>query len=388
MAIVIRNICLLTLLLFGGQALFAQHTGINTQTPDDSSILEVVATDKGMLIPRVDLTSITLDLDGMAGQAESLLVYNIGSTLASGFYYWDGVQWKKLDSSEQVDPEIDELLCNQATLDPSTFTAGVAYTGIMKVPYTGGNGGNYGEGDWIASTGNTGLQVRLKPGTLEYGNGFLVYDVEGTPVSDSPSGASFDLEFGTSNPQSCTATVGETEVANIGEIATLGPLIATSEDGVDGFHRVLTSQDGKFSVRVFVPPGTILANADLQLRSNDGAKTIMWNGHVSYQGGNLGTASNAFSLPVEGQWYGNVGLQGDGEVWVGADAGAAWGDPDVYFVAPEQRTYMWTSTDIADRTMYVLKFMMGAPNSNLVADETNAAQTKAYLHIQQVTAAD
>ena len=72
--------------------LFAQ-TGIGTTTPHSSAKLEVSASDKGFLPPRVTLTSAT-DITTIASPAEGLMVYNVGSVgLQAGYYYWNGSIW-------------------------------------------------------------------------------------------------------------------------------------------------------------------------------------------------------------------------------------------------------------------------------------------------------
>jgi hypothetical protein len=69
------------------------QTGIGTTTPNASAKLEVFATNKGFLPPRVTLTS-TTDATTIASPAEGLLVYNIGSVgLQAGYYYWNGANW-------------------------------------------------------------------------------------------------------------------------------------------------------------------------------------------------------------------------------------------------------------------------------------------------------
>ncbi|MCS4302866.1 hypothetical protein [Chryseobacterium sp. BIGb0232] len=55
--------------------LFSQ-VGINTTTPNPSSILDVVSTNKGLLIPRVSLTGNT-DVITIPNPANGLLVYNL-----------------------------------------------------------------------------------------------------------------------------------------------------------------------------------------------------------------------------------------------------------------------------------------------------------------------
>ena len=67
----------------------AAQTGIGTTTPHASAKLDVSATNKGFLPPRVTLTSNT-DAITIPSPAEGLLVYNLGSVgLQAGYYYWN-----------------------------------------------------------------------------------------------------------------------------------------------------------------------------------------------------------------------------------------------------------------------------------------------------------
>ena len=69
------------------------QTGIGTTTPHASAKLDVSATNKGFLPPRVTLTSNT-DVATIPSPAEGLLVYNLGSVgLQAGYYYWNGANW-------------------------------------------------------------------------------------------------------------------------------------------------------------------------------------------------------------------------------------------------------------------------------------------------------
>ncbi len=78
-------------LLFSMQVI--AQTGIGTTSPDPSAKLEVNATNKGFLPPRVTLTSAT-DNTTVPNAAEGLLVYNKGSVgLQAGYYYWNGANW-------------------------------------------------------------------------------------------------------------------------------------------------------------------------------------------------------------------------------------------------------------------------------------------------------
>lgn len=78
--------------------------GINTPTPNVYAALDISSNNKGFLAPRVDLTSLTFDLnsDGdndLSNQPEGLLVYNTGSVFSKGYYYWSGTKWDNLSVS-------------------------------------------------------------------------------------------------------------------------------------------------------------------------------------------------------------------------------------------------------------------------------------------------
>ena len=71
---------------------FAQ-TGIGTSTPHASAKLEVNASNKGFLPPRVSLTDI-YDQTTIPSPATGLFVYCKGDAgLAAGYYYWNGNAW-------------------------------------------------------------------------------------------------------------------------------------------------------------------------------------------------------------------------------------------------------------------------------------------------------
>lgn len=65
--------------------------------PDASAMFDVSATDKGMLIPRVALTS-TAASAPITSPLTSLLVYNTAavSDVTPGYYYWNGTTWTRL----------------------------------------------------------------------------------------------------------------------------------------------------------------------------------------------------------------------------------------------------------------------------------------------------
>lgn len=80
------------LILFISSSLFAQ-TGIGTNTPHISAKLEVNASNKGFLPPRVSLTGV-YDAMTILSPATGLLVYCTGTGgLPLGYYFWNGTAW-------------------------------------------------------------------------------------------------------------------------------------------------------------------------------------------------------------------------------------------------------------------------------------------------------
>jgi len=92
-----KNLILTLVLASFSTIAFAQNVGINTTgaTPDASAALDIDYPDKGLLIPRVALTS-TTDVATIPAPATSLLVYNTNAAMtggALGYWYWDGAAW-------------------------------------------------------------------------------------------------------------------------------------------------------------------------------------------------------------------------------------------------------------------------------------------------------
>jgi hypothetical protein len=104
----------------------AQNIGINTVTPDASSILDITHTTRGLLIPRIVLTATNVAAPVVA-PATSLLVYNTNTTVGvngvmPGYYYWDGLQWASLSTP----PPTTNTLTNATNTITSTVDGVVA----------------------------------------------------------------------------------------------------------------------------------------------------------------------------------------------------------------------------------------------------------------------
>lgn len=180
------------------------QVGVGTTSPNASSILEINSTDKGVLLPSVNLTSNTMDLDanGSTTQPVGMIVYNSGSTLTKGFCYWTGTEWRSINHSSLASGTLGSLLCNTATLSPDSYTNGTPYSGTLTISYTGSNGGLYAA---QSLTAVNGLTASLVAGNFSLGSGTLTYSIAGTPTVTSPTTTTFPIAIG---GKTCSAVVG------------------------------------------------------------------------------------------------------------------------------------------------------------------------------------
>ena len=109
------NLTLLALAL-SANGLYAQQ-GFGTNQPSKVAVIDMQSESKGLLIPRVSLTSLTVfspvrgETATNVGKTNSLLVYNtatVGATIKPGYYYWttDGTtpnsSWKRLLANDDA----------------------------------------------------------------------------------------------------------------------------------------------------------------------------------------------------------------------------------------------------------------------------------------------
>lgn len=98
-----KKVILIFNLVFISSLMMAQNTGLNPTgtNPDNSAALDIDYPDKGLLIPRVALSS-TTDISTIPSPATSLLVYNINASMTNGgtgFYYYDGTKWTQVGAA-------------------------------------------------------------------------------------------------------------------------------------------------------------------------------------------------------------------------------------------------------------------------------------------------
>ena len=107
-----KKITIILIVLFT-QVAFSQ-VGVNTTSPDPSSMLDVSATDKGVLVPRVSLSNVTTTtLDGTNTAATGLLIWNSNAATVGGngvgFYFFNGTQWMPITQTPTIDHDFYEV---------------------------------------------------------------------------------------------------------------------------------------------------------------------------------------------------------------------------------------------------------------------------------------
>ena len=89
--------------LFISVSVFAQN-GVKISnaagTADPSAMLDIVSANKGVLFPRMSLTSLTANSSPVTNPQAGLVIYNTGSVAvpATGLYFWNGSSWVFLNT--------------------------------------------------------------------------------------------------------------------------------------------------------------------------------------------------------------------------------------------------------------------------------------------------
>ena len=179
----IKKVFISCILLLGVQMSYSQ-VGIGTSTPDNSSVLEVSSTSKGVLFPRMT----TAQRDAMVNPAKGLTIYNLDEDcLQINFGTTNNSDWSCVNglSSSTVDNDCD------SNGFEGVYVNGVALTTSNKFSVTITNNSfntvdmNFSTDD-LELSGVNGLSVNsvnLSSATIIAGSSQIIeYSLTGTPV--------------------------------------------------------------------------------------------------------------------------------------------------------------------------------------------------------------
>jgi hypothetical protein len=200
-----KKITLIVLVLF--TALGYAQVGVNTNSPDASSALDIESTTGGILIPRLTDTQ----RDAILAPATGLMIYQTNQT--SGFYFYDGTAWTKIDG----------VVGPQGDVGPAGAQGNQGAQGPIGPAGNQGNQGAEGLAGPIGPVGPAGNQGAQGPAGADS-------TVPGPVGQVGPTGAQGPIgPAGNQGNQGAEGLAGP-----IGPVGPTGPIGPTGNQGAQG----------------------------------------------------------------------------------------------------------------------------------------------------------
>ncbi len=149
------------LLLIIAQTIYAQ-VAIGKTTVNSSAVLDVASTtNKGVLLPRVDIVDVLSNTSPINSPAEGLVVYNKGNSISPGVYIWKNNMWNLLSDTYNL---VSYMMLQRTT--DYTILGGLA-NGTYK---------NFNDAAFTTVSNNIGASYNTSTGviTLPGNSGYLI----------------------------------------------------------------------------------------------------------------------------------------------------------------------------------------------------------------------
>lgn len=143
------KIILITIIVLGVSFAMTAQVVIGDNTIDNGAIFQLKSDDKGLLIPKVPLTSRNDVTTISPALVEGLWVYNTANAgsgkdrVSPGFYFWDGSDWEKMFNEgftvqyEQTETERAQDVTTTYTIPGLDQDFVAPYTGTYEIHVTG-----------------------------------------------------------------------------------------------------------------------------------------------------------------------------------------------------------------------------------------------------------
>ena len=248
-----RKITLIILMLF--TALSYAQVGVNTNTPDASSALEIESTTGGILIPRMTETQ----RDAIVSPASGLMIYQTDQDF--GFYFYNGTQWTSVGMSGPQGPQGPQGIQGETGATGATGPQGLAGTDGAQGPIgTTGPAGPQGD------QGLQGIQGATGPQGLAGADG---EDGAQGPIGNTgPAGAQGDQGIqGIQGPQGLAGVDGAD--------GNDGNGIASTVDNNDGTFTLTFDDNTTFTTSDLTgPEGPLVSGTNGQTLYNNGTEWV------------------------------------------------------------------------------------------------------------------
>jgi len=335
------------------------NVGIGTNSPDASAILELQATDKGILIPRTDTNLVIAPATG-------LLIYE---TADNTFYYFDGTYWVAFGSGTPGPPGADgalnawSLTGNSGTSPPTNFI------------------GTTDANDWVIQTNGSERVRVMSGGRIGVNMSAPVYQL--------------DVLAPTYGIRSETTGLLTTSIYGHNSNATNGYGIAGQADGSSPFTSVGVkgiAENGGDALQTDGPSHFNVDGQDFNFQVEGLTDVNLFYGDAGNDRIGIGTASPSEKLDVVGnvEFSGSLepnalpGNTGQALLSAGANTAPTWG-PDLTGLG-EISVWIYPPTDLNNNTTYQLTGTVpgctstSAVSVNLLGDWTVSPGNDITIH--------